>query len=212
MRDLDPIDPAFGFRDGAAAGPMLRLLIWTGLQLSGGEEGSLLLYDPATEDLRFAMTIGPAETEQVLRGQRVPLGAGITGLAAATREVQIGAPVYRDIHQAERKDGPETPEALIAAPVVSGETLLGVITAVSFAPGKRFTGEMGRLYGGFAAVAALLIAQERELAAIARERAAHPSIARIAAALERVAEQRPEVLVEAERMIDALARISLPAE
>jgi hypothetical protein len=32
-----------------------------------------------------------------MMGQRVPLGMGITGLAAVTREVQVGAPTYRDI-------------------------------------------------------------------------------------------------------------------
>lgn len=202
--------PPPGFRDGAPAEPILRLLIWTGLQMSGAEEGSLLLLDEAAGDLRFVMTIGPAETEAMLRGQRVPLGAGITGLAAASREVQIGAPTFRDIRQAEHRGGPGTPEAVIAAPMVVGEHLVGVITAVSFAPGKRFTGEMGRMYGGFAAIAGLLIAQEQEIARLGRAAPANPAIGRIVTAAEDLALRHPEALEEAARMVESLARLSLP--
>lgn len=43
----------------------------------------------------LTMTIGNRSSEMTLIGQRVPLGKGITGLAAQMREVQIGAPAFK---------------------------------------------------------------------------------------------------------------------
>ena len=63
---------------------ILRLLIQTGAQIVDAEEGSLLVVDEESDDLRFAMTVGSEESEAKLLGQRVPLGKGITGLAATT--------------------------------------------------------------------------------------------------------------------------------
>mgnify|MGYP001255404572 CR=1 FL=1 len=143
---------------------MLRLLIESGRRIVGAEEGSLLVMDEATETLRFAMTVGNPESEQTLLGQSVPLGKGVTGLAAATREVQTGAPTFKDIKQTERtgSEGNE-PEAVIAAPMLLGEDLIGVLTAVSFARGKRFTSKEAEVYGHFGMVAGLLVEQSRRL-------------------------------------------------
>ena len=60
-----------------------------------GAQGSLLVLDEKKKELVFAMTIGSRSSEMTLIGQRVPLGKGITGLAAQMREVQIGAPTFK---------------------------------------------------------------------------------------------------------------------
>jgi hypothetical protein len=125
------------------------------------EEGSLLLWDEQINELRFVATVGNAESEAVLKGQRVPLGKGVTGLAAATRSVQVGAPTYADIQQTERLAG--GPEAVVAAPMVVADRLLGVVTGVSFRPGQRFGKDEAVAYGDFAAVMAVLLEQARRL-------------------------------------------------
>ena len=192
----------------------LRLLIRMGLLVTDGDEGSLLVLDPEASDLRFAMTIGNADSEAALLGQRVPLGQGITGLAAATLEVQIGAPTYKDVQQSARLDqGTSGPEAVMAAPLLSGSELVGVITAVSFKNNKRFTTQDGKLFGGFAAIAGVLVDQARHLARLKEEAEAgaragqdgpEGQLARSVAAIARV---RPEAMEEVAALLGSIERL-----
>src|SRR5258708_34321000 len=90
--------------------------------------------------------------ESALIGQRVPLGKGITGLAALTQEVQIGAATFKDVKQSERHVARATdPTAVLAAPMMAGETLGGVIPPVSFRSDASFTSEHAALHGRIAA-------------------------------------------------------------
>jgi signal transduction protein with GAF and PtsI domain len=142
---------------------VLRLLIRTGMQLIDAQEGSLLVVDKEADCLRFAMTVGNDEQEIKLIGESLAFGVGWTGQAASTREVQVGAPKYRDFRQAERVDG-EGPEAVIAAPMVVDDRLVGVITAVTFEKGRRFDSHAARRFGAFAIIGAVLVDQEQRLA------------------------------------------------
>lgn len=144
---------------------VLTLLIELGAQFVGAQEGSLLVVDKATDELVFAMTIG-REAGRPLIGSRVPLGQGLVGLAAQTHEVQIGAPTFR--FQDDREARPEAgaPTAVIAAPMLVNDTLVGVLTAVSFEPDKRFGSTEAQLYARIATVAALVIDQRQRLEAI----------------------------------------------
>ena len=164
---------------------ILRMLIELGCEVVGGQEGSLLVYDKDADVLRFAMTVGDPESEKKLRGQAVPLGAGLTGLAAATLEVQTGAPTFKDVEQKERTGDDSTPDAVIAAPMVSGDELVGVVTAVSFEDGKRFSSKDARLYAGFAAIAAIVVDLRRRLSAYESGTAAAPQEENERAKLER---------------------------
>lgn len=140
---------------------VLRLLIELGAQVVNAQEGSLLVYDPEKNDLVFAMTVGGADS---LIGQRVPLDKGLTGLAAATREVQIGAPTFMGVKQGEERA--KGPSGVIAAPMLVADDLVGVITAVTFEPDRRFTSKDGDLYGRLAAVAGVVVQQRRQLKSI----------------------------------------------
>jgi sigma-B regulation protein RsbU (phosphoserine phosphatase) len=145
---------------------VLRLLIELGGQFVGAEEGSLLVLDDEARELVFAMTVGSGASEEALVGQRVPLGAGITGLAAQTHEVQIGAPTFDTDQAAEHKTAEGRPKSVLAAPMLIGDRLVGVITAVSFRPDKRFGSADATLYGRIAAVAGVVVEQRRKLSAI----------------------------------------------
>jgi GAF domain-containing protein len=137
----------------------LRELVEIGVSVVGADEGSLLVVEPDGRNLRFAMTVGASEA--TLLGQRVPIGSGVTGLAAATRQVQVGAPIYRDVAQTERlSDGPES---VIAAPMMLGDAVIGVMTAVTFAKGRLFSAKETDLYARFSGLAALVVEQTRLL-------------------------------------------------
>lgn len=137
----------------------LRALLDRARVLVGGDEGSVLLLDGEARELVFTLTVGSPRSEATLRGQRVPLGQGITGLAAATCAVQIGAPTYVDVEQSRRADGQEgQPAAVLAAPMLARTGLVGVLTTVSFAPEHAFTGAHAELYAALGAVAAGIVA------------------------------------------------------
>lgn len=156
-----------------AKGPeeaVLQLLIELAAQVVGAEEGSLLVLDPTQDpprELVFAMTVGTGSSVGALAGQRVPVGEGLTGLAALTHEVQIGAPTYAGVRQAERGDAVAgEPSAVIAAPMLIEDTLIGVITAVSFEPGRRFSLDDATLYARAASVAGVVVDQRRQLGTV----------------------------------------------
>ena len=145
---------------------VLTLLIELGAQFVGAHEGSLLVVDEVSNELVFAMTVGQEGSEEALLGQRVPMGKGLVGLAAQTHQVQIGAPTFHLPQDQEKRQAAEEPRAEIAAPLIVNDTLIGVITAVSFKEDKRFSSADALLYARIAWVAAIVIDQRRRLAAL----------------------------------------------
>ena len=177
------------------------------------DEGSFLALDEVLGDLRFVATIGNEESETMLRGQRVPLGSGITGLAAATGEVHVGAPTFKDIRQTERLSA--GPEAVIAAPLLASDRVLGVMTGVSFRPGRRFGQREVTQYGEHAAVMAALLEQARRLNAISALETDGSITAsgtatlekEIVARLARLVSGQPEALGAAARLLEAIENL-----
>ncbi len=140
----------------------LRLIIETGVRAVGGDEGSLLVYNPDANDLTFVMTYGNPEAERLLVGTTVPMGKSLAGLAAETGQVQIGAPRYKDQSLAQAAG---SVQSVISAPMLIGDRLIGVITAISNHPDKRFSSEDGQLYACLATVAAVVVNQALQLRA-----------------------------------------------
>jgi transcriptional regulator with GAF, ATPase, and Fis domain len=152
-----------GVLPGSGEDDVLRLAVETGARAVGADEGSLLVFDPETDELVFVMTYGGSE--DILIGQRFPITQGLTGLAATTGEVQIGAPKYKDVKQSETIG---EIRSVIAAPMQLGDTLVGVMTAVSTRPDKRFTLADGQLYACLATVAALIVHQLERIRTLER--------------------------------------------
>lgn len=161
-------------QDVAAARFSLGQIIGVGIRILGADEGSLLVAEPDGKSLRFAMVAGPdgampdEGTGESVVGKSVPIGEGVTGMAALTHDVQTassadgaGAGVFRRV----RGDG--APSAVLAAPMLQGETLVGVLTAVSFDRRKTFTLEQARTYGMLANIAATVVEQQRRLERVA---------------------------------------------
>ncbi len=191
------LDAYLGISSKTPEEAVLRLLVEMGAQFVGAEEGSLLVFDEKKKDLVFAMTVGSAASEKVLVGQRVPLGKGIAGLAAQTREVQIGAPTF-GTRQAKRQGAKsEPPKSVLAAPMLINDRLVGVLTAVSFQKGKLFNSNDALLYARVAAVAGVVVEQSRRLATL---EAARRDVLRPRAISE---EERCE-----QQLVDAVARLA----
>jgi GAF domain-containing protein len=181
---------------------VMRLLVELCGQVVGAEEGSLLVVDHTQDpprELVFAMTVGSRQSEETLSGQRLPLGEGLVGIAAVTHEVQIGAPLYDGIQQAKRGEAPPgQPTAVIAAPMLIDDRLVGVITAVSFEADKRFTNEHAALYARAASVAGVVVDQRRKIDALEKPGASGE-------APERPSEDEPlarQILDTAARLVD----------
>lgn len=191
---------------------VLRLLIELGAQFVAAEEGSLLVFDESASNLVFVMTTGNTASEKTLIGQRVPLGTGITGLAAQTREVQIGAPTFKT-----RQAKTNQPEAVLAAPMLIDDRLIGVLTAVSFQKGKRFTSDDATLYGRIAAVAGVVVDQANRLKALTAlqsgQRLRHLRSSeqlidkRILEAITRVTQAKPQAREHIARLLTDMANV-----
>jgi GAF domain-containing protein len=171
MPSTDPLDllSAWLGEPGGQRDAVLRVLLELAVSVAGSEEGSLLLLDGATRELVFATTIGDRASAEALRGQRIPWGRGLVGLAAQTHEVQIGSPTYGDVKQAGHRAEAGGPAWTLAAPVLVHDELVGVVTAVTFSTERPLGSDSAELFGRVAAVAGVLLDQGRRLAAASGE-------------------------------------------
>ncbi|HYC15225.1 MAG TPA: GAF domain-containing protein [Stellaceae bacterium] len=201
----------FGIVPESMEAKLLRFVLETAVASIGGEEGSLLVYDPKANDLTWAMTVGSEEAEKKLLGTRLPMGAGITGLAAATHEVQVGAPIYHDIEQTKRKSS--DPEAVVAAPMLTDEKLIGVITTVSFESGRRFSAKEANICGRFAKIAAVIVEQHQKitaaddralLATSGKDTETNARLQEIDASLKNIVEHHPAALAQVSAIVASL--------
>lgn len=161
-----------GLQDDTSTQFILEQLIQIGLKMLNASQGSLLVAEPDKKTLRFAMVASKSGLSNIQRlfaqlvGKTVPIGEGITGMAALTHDIQTstrasgGAKFYHV-----RGDG--SPNAVLAAPMLIGEHLIGVITAVRFDRGKPFTADECKTYGMFANIAAVVVDQQQRLSALA---------------------------------------------
>lgn len=190
----------------------LRLILELGTELVGAEEGSLFVVDEEAQELVLTMTVGSSASEEVLRGQRLPIGKGITGLAVLSRSVQMGSTKYSDIKQSKERDPDQTgadPTAVVAAPLLAGENVVGAITGVSFVPDKRFTAQDADRYARFASIAGVVIDQRRRLQLVAGNQGEEHELVeqRIINRLTHIIERNPHALEAIARMLDALDEI-----
>lgn len=138
-----------------------KLLISLGLKLLNADEGSLLIFKKEQKQLQFVATVGSSDDE-VLVGKTVPLGKGITGMAALTGEIQTASRANGGNFFAVQDDG--TPNSVIAAPIMLDDELIGVITAVSFDNNKTFSTADCQNFSILTQLGAVLITQEQALA------------------------------------------------
>lgn len=138
-----------------------KLLISLGLKLLDADEGSLLVFKKDRRELQFVATVGN-ETGELLVGKTVPLGKGITGMAAITGEIQTASKAAGRSLLSIQDDG--EPNSVIAAPIMLDDELIGVITAVSFQSDKEFSSADCQNFSILSELGAIIISQEQEIA------------------------------------------------
>ena len=156
-----------GALDDADVRRVLAQLIRVGLDVVGADQGALLTVEPDGKRLRFAMVASreglrnAGEMSESLIGQTLPIGEGVTGMAALTHDIQAESRTGSRRIRSMRGDG--SPNAVLAAPMLIGDELVGVITAVGFQRKKPFSTAECRSYGAFADVVAVVVDRQRRL-------------------------------------------------
>ena len=207
-----------GLQDDKSMQFVLEQLIQIGLKILNASQGSLLVVEPDKKNLRFGMVASKPGLANIQRsfaslvGKTVPIGEGVTGMAALTHDIQTstrasGGEKFYHV----RGDG--SPNAVLAAPMLIGEDLIGVMTAVRFDRGNPFSTEECRAYGMFANIAAVVVDQQQRLATLA-----HGSMAAAMGSSERkecdlvrdilsLVRAKPEKIDAVHEIFNAVARL-----
>ncbi|HET7375918.1 MAG TPA: GAF domain-containing protein, partial [Anaerolineae bacterium] len=136
---------------------VLSTIVKKSMEILHAEAGSLLLVDEQTNELVFEVTFGPAAPD--LRGQRLPFGAGIVGVAAKSRQPQIvneAKAEARWLRDVDRETGFST-RAILAVPMIIKDRVIGVIELMNKSGSDTFTEEDQNLLSAFAANAAVAV-------------------------------------------------------
>lgn len=119
---------------------LLEQTLRDALDIIQAKDGSVLVFDPGTQELAFLLTAGELPADALL-GLRVPAGQGIAGWVAASRRPVIvnnsneDARFYPDIDRAFEF----RTESILAVPIIGGGAVLGVIEALNKKHGQRFS-------------------------------------------------------------------------
>ena len=140
---------------------VLEALLAGAMRLLGNPFAQIILWDEATQRLRFGAALGP-EAERV-RSQIFEMGRGINGTVALSRQ-----PMILDDYQASPYAIPECADiaATITVPILFGGRLLGVLHSHTTQPDRRFTTDDLRRFQMLASQAAIAIENARLYEAI----------------------------------------------
>ena len=144
---------------------VFRLILGSALELLGGNEGSIMLYDDTTKDLEVVSWEGPPLTELI--NGRTPLGSGIAGIVAERREALLIQ--GDDLTEPNVELHPQRGiNSSMSVPLIRHDDLVGVLNLNETGGSRQFTTEDLSALGFFAEHAAIAIAnaklfeQERE--------------------------------------------------
>ena len=119
---------------------LLHGVLCSALQTIGASDGSMLVLDEDSNELVFVITHGDVATEQ-LTWQRLPAGTGIAGWVSSNRRATIVNDAQTDDRfypAMDRELGFKT-QSVLAAPMIGGGRVLGVIEMLNKKNGKLFS-------------------------------------------------------------------------
>ena len=125
------------------------------------EEGSVLFHDEDSNEFEFFTAVGA--TAEELKTMRFPADKGIAGKALKERttvvvnDVQTSPLFYRSIDE----EHDFKTESILAAPLISGEEVVGVIEAINKLGNKRFDKEDAQILSAIADEVALAVKHAR---------------------------------------------------
>lgn len=136
---------------------LLSQILESAVEVVGASAGSLLLFDPQTDELVFRVVLGGAG--EALRNQRIASHQGIAGWAWKHQESVIVHDPHHDsrfFHAIDEGLGFKT-TSLIVAPLVYRGTSIGVVEALNKKSGEKFDEDDQELLMAFAAQSAIAI-------------------------------------------------------
>jgi GAF domain-containing protein len=191
-------------------GELLRSIVEVARAIFHARGSSIFLFDEETDELVFAAVANP--DEQSLLGMRIPSSTGIAGWVLSSRTPIVIEDLTNDPRFARdvaEKTG-YVPKGLMAVPLLHEERALGVLQVLDRPSNSRFSLQEMELLGLFATQAAValdLLASARKARGALEGAGDVAAVARVAAALDRLEEDRRDaglaLLRELERVLTA---------
>ncbi|MDM8520918.1 GAF domain-containing protein [Anaerolineales bacterium HSG6] len=127
------------------------------VKILDAEAGSLFLMNQAGDELTFEVVLGPTGSELV--GAKVPVGVGIVGSVAKSKEALIINNVAKDPrwHTAFDEETNFKTRDVLCVPMISAERIVGVIEVINKKDGLAFVEEDVTLLNSFAIQSAIVI-------------------------------------------------------
>lgn len=136
---------------------LLSAIVEVARSIFGAKASSILLLDTETDELVFEAVVG--EGEDTLLGTRFPAGKGISGWVLATRTPLVIEDVRDDPRFARdvAEDTGYVPKGIMAAPLLTEEAGLGVLSVLDRPEASLFSLQEMELLGLFANQAAIAV-------------------------------------------------------
>jgi signal transduction histidine kinase/putative methionine-R-sulfoxide reductase with GAF domain len=141
--------------------PLLKNILNSAVGILNCEAGSLFLVDDQTDELVFAVTVGPVADNLI--GQRLPPGTGIVGKAVQTRQPVISNNVRtaRNWNPAPDEETGFISKTILAVPLQVKDSVIGVLEVINRSDGLPFVEDDQNLLAAFASQAAVAIENAR---------------------------------------------------
>lgn len=149
---------------------LLSQILSSAIQVVHAGSGSLLLLDPATNELVFRVVLGGAG--EALLNQRIRSDQGIAGWVLEHQEPVIVHDVNRDARFLQKIDQNHghTTMSLIAAPLIFQGNAIGVVEALNKKTGEQFDEIDQEILAAFGAQSAIAIQNARLYEQVVSER------------------------------------------
>jgi GAF domain-containing protein len=172
---------------------LLGAIVQVARAIFGAKASSILLLDEEADELVFEAVVG--EGEESLLGMRFPADHGIAGWVLATRTPLVIEDVEQDPRHA--RDVAEgtgyVPKGIMAAPLLTDESVLGVLSVLDRPEQSLFSLQEMELLGLFAnqaAIAVDLLQRARSAERILEDEGDLAVVARLAAAVDGLEDER----------------------
>ena len=177
---------------------LLAAIVEVARSIFGAKASSILLLDAESDELVFEAVVG--EGEETLLGTRFPAGKGIAGWVLATRTPLVIEDVRDDPRFARdvAEDTGYVPKGIMAAPLLTEESALGVLSVLDRPEQSLFTLQEMELLGLFAnqaAIAVDLLIKARRAECVLEEDGSGGElgvVARLAASVDALEDSRRE--------------------
>lgn len=187
---------------------LLQSVVDVARAIFSARASSIMLLDEETDELVFEVVAG--EGQESLIGSRFPSGTGVGGWVLTSRQPIVIDDVTKD-PRFSRQTAESTgyvPNGMMVVPLLNEERALGVLYVLDRPANARFTLKEVDLLGLFANQAAIgldLLQRSRRAKTVVEEAGGDAAaLARVAAALERLAGEDREPVV---RLLSALEQI-----